>query len=103
MSSSPTTGAIMITTFADPFEALFNLQRGLEARTSSEWLQNQTACQGPFPPIDVFQQGDSILAVIELHGIDKNELQIQGKENSIRFFGRKVVGYPQGSLHRRER
>ena len=32
----------MIRAFADPFDALFNLQRALEARLASEWLQNQT-------------------------------------------------------------
>ena len=93
----------MNTAYADPFDALFNLQRALEARTGSEWLQNQTAGQGPFPPINVFQQGDEILAIVELPGIDKNELQIQAKENTIRISGKKVVNYPEGSVHRRER
>jgi HSP20 family protein len=50
----------MITAYADPFDALFNLQRALDARTGTEWLQNQTASQGPFPPINVFQQGDEV-------------------------------------------
>jgi HSP20 family protein len=93
----------MFTDFADPFDALFNLQRALEARTGSEWLQNQTASQGPFPPINVFQQGDDILAIIELPGIDKDDLQIQAKENTIRIWGKKVLDYPEGSVHRRER
>jgi HSP20 family protein len=94
----------MITAFADPFDALFNLQRALEARTESDWLQDQTASQGPFPPTNVFQQGDDILAIVELPGIDKNGLQIQAKENTIRISGKKAVDYPDGvSLHRRER
>ena len=96
-------GANMITAFADPFDTLFNLQRALDARTESDWLQNQTTSQGPFPPINVFQQGDDILAIIELPGIDKNELQIQAKENTIRISGKKVVSYPEASVHRRER
>jgi HSP20 family protein len=100
---SPAPGAIMITAFADPFDALFNLQRALEARTGSEWLQNQTASQGPFPPINVFAQGDDVLAIIELPGVDKNDLQIQAKENTIRISGKKVANYPEGSVHRRER
>ena len=96
-------GANMITAFADPFDTLFNLQRALDARTESDWLQNQTTSQGPFPPINVFQQGDDILAIIELPGIDKNELKIQAKENTIRISGKKVVSYPEASVHRRER
>ena len=93
----------MVTDFADPFDGLFNLQRSLEARTSSDWLQNQTTSQGPFPPINVFQQGGDILAIIELPGIDKGQLQIEAKENTIRISGRKVIAYPEGSMHRRER
>jgi HSP20 family protein len=94
----------MVTGFADPFETLLNLQRDLEARTASDWLRNQTASPGPFPPINVFQQGDDVLAIIELAGVDKNHLQIQAKENTIRISGRKVIDYPEkSSVHRRER
>ena len=94
----------MITGFADPFEALFNLQRELEARTASNWLEDQTTGDGPFPPINVFQQGEDILAIIELPGIDKDSLQIQAKENSIRIAGGKAINYPdRTSVHRRER
>lgn len=94
----------MVTVFSDPFDALFNLQRSLEARIESDWLQNQTAGRGPFPPINVFQQGDDILAIIELPGVDKNDLQIEAKENTIRIAGKKAVDVPEGvSVHRRER
>jgi HSP20 family protein len=94
----------MVTAFADPFDTLFNLQRALEARIASDWLQNRTASPGPFPPINVFQQGDDVLAIIELAGVDRNDLQIQAKENTIRIAGRKVVSYPENtSLHRLER
>jgi len=94
----------MVTAFADPFDALFNLQRALEARLASDWLQDLTTSRGPFPPINVFQQGEDILAIIELPGIDKNDVQIQAKENTIRISGRKAVDFPEGvSVHRRER
>src|SRR5581483_8142557 len=94
----------MITAFVDPFETLFNLQRALEARRASDWLESQTTGDGPFPPVNVFQQGDDLLAVIELPGIDKSSLQIEAKENMIRIAGKKAVSYPEGvSLHRRER
>jgi HSP20 family protein len=94
----------MITAFVDPFEALFNLQRALDARLASGWLQQQTTSEGPFPPINVFQQAGDLLAIIELPGIDKNSLQIEAKENTIRIAGKKAVSYPDGvSVHRRER
>lgn len=94
----------MLATFADPFDALFNLQRALEGRLMSDWLGDQTASEGPFPPINVFQQQDDILAIIELPGVDKDSLQIQAKENTIRIAGKKAVSYPEdASVHRRER
>ena len=94
----------MITAFADPFDTLFNLQSALEARIASDWLRNQTASRGLFPPINVFQRGDDILAIVELPGLDKNNLQIEAKENTIRISGTKSADYPdQVSVHRRER
>jgi HSP20 family protein len=92
----------MIMTFTDPFEALFNLQRALEARLASDWLQEATTSRGPFPPINVFQQGDDILAIIELPGVDKGDLQIQAKENTIRISGKKAINFQEGvSVHQR--
>src|ERR1700755_949307 len=100
---SPANGCLMITGYSDPLDVLLSLQRALAAQTGSGWLQNQTASQGPFPPINVFQQGDNILAIIELPGVDKKDLQIQAKENTIRISGKKAANYPSGSVHRRER
>ena len=94
----------MVTGFADPFDTLLNLQRALDARVESDWLQGQTGGQGPFPPINVFQQGDDIVAIIELPGVDKSDLQIQAQENTIRIAGKKAADLPDGvSAHRRER
>ena len=61
---------------------------------------DQSVCR---PPINVFQQGDDLLAIIELPGVEKGELQIQAKENTIRISGKKAANYPEGSVHRRER
>jgi HSP20 family protein len=81
-----------------------SLQRELEARFASDWLSDLTTSRGPFPPINAFQQGDDILAIMELPGVDKNDLQIQAKANTIRISGKKNVGYSDGaSVHRRER
>ena len=94
----------MITMLSDPFDALFNLQRALDARLASQWLRDATTSRGPFPPINVFQQGDDILAIIELPGIDKDKLQVEAKENIIRISGTKAADYAdEASVHRRER
>jgi HSP20 family protein len=91
-------------TFTDPFDALLNLQRALDARLASDWLRDATTSRGPFPPVNVFQQGEEILVIVELPGIDKDDLQIQAKENTIRISGKKSINYQEGvSVHRRER
>jgi HSP20 family protein len=59
---------------------------------------------GTYPPVNVFQQGDDLVAIVELPGIQKEDLNIQAKENTIRIAGRKAIDYPENvSLHRRER
>ena len=90
--------------FRDPFEALLTLQRALDARIASDWMGRGTAAIGSFPPINMFQKGDDYVAIIELPGIDKNDLEIEAKENTIRICGKKTVAYgEQASVHRRER
>lgn len=92
----------MMSSFSDPFEALFALQRALDARLGNDWTG--TAGGGSYPPINLFEQGGDFVAVIELPGIDKNDLQLEAKENTIRISGKKTVQYDErASIHRRER
>lgn len=94
----------MVTMYRDPFDALFDFQRALDARLRSSWLSDATTSRGPFPPINVFQKGDDLVAVVELAGINKDDLEIQVKENLIRLAGKKEIAYdPNVSIHRRER
>ena len=94
----------MVLGYADPFETLFAFQRALENRLSSDWLGTTTAAIGAYPPVNVFQQGDDLVAIVELPGLNKADLSIQAKENTIRIAGRKAIDYPENvSLHRRER
>lgn len=85
-------------------DALFDFQRALDSRLDSGWLRGATGGTGAYPPINVFQQGDNLVAIIELAGVNKSELEIQAKDNTIRIAGKKEVGHPEKvSLHRRER
>ena len=93
----------MIPSFGDPFEALFAMQRALDARLASDWMGRGTAGTGAYPPINIFQKEDDLVVILELPGIAKKDLEIQAKENTIRISGRKAVNYPEGSVHRRER
>jgi len=73
----------MFASFSDPFEALLTLQRALDARIASEWMGRGTAAIGSFPPINMFQKGDDFVAVVELPGVDKNDLEIKRVHRSF--------------------
>src|ERR1700693_4710624 len=97
-------GTAMVSSFSNPFDALFALQRALEARQASEWMEGATTGMGSYPPINMFQQGDDFVAIIELPGVEKQDLEIKAKENTIRISGKKTIKYAEGvSVHRRER
>ena len=90
--------------YNDPFEALFALQRALDARHDSDWMGESTASIGSYPPMNIFQKGDDFVAIVELPGVNKNDLQIEAKENTIRIFGNKAINYEKAaSVHQRER
>ena len=90
--------------FHNPFEALLAIQRALEARRASDWLGTRTSAAGAFPPINIFQQNDDFIAIVELPGVQKEDIDIQVKENTIRISGRKSLSFDEGSsIHRRER
>jgi HSP20 family protein len=94
----------MMINFSDPFEALLAIQRALDAQRASDWMGSRTTGIGSFPPINIFQHNDDFVAIVELPGVDKNDLEIEAKENTIRISGRKAIKYDEGaSIHRRER
>jgi len=94
----------MIYGVRDPFETLLAMQRALESRFASDWMGGRTTAMGSYPPINVFQRGDDFVAIIELPGLDKDDVEIEAKENAIRISGKKTIKYEQtASVHRRER
>jgi HSP20 family protein len=83
---------------------LLNLQRALEGSLASDWLSESTAGTGTFPPINIFQQGDDFVAIIELPGVSKDNIDVQANDSDIRISGRKAFSFEEGaSVHRRER
>ena len=91
-------------TNTDPLHALLALQRALERSLDSDWLRGATAGMGSSPPINIFQQGDDFVAIAELPGVSKTDIEIPVQDEAIRMSGQKTVP-PKGpvSIHRRER
>jgi HSP20 family protein len=94
----------MMVTGVDPLHARLGLQRALERSYDSDWLRGSTTGMGAFPPIKIFQQGEDFVALVELPGVSKDDIEIQAKDSSIRVSGKKAISFEAGaSVHRRER
>ena len=90
--------------FADPFDALSSLQRALDSYRTSDWLASSPSGRGSYPPMNVFRKGDDFVVVTEVPGVQKSDLEIQIKGNTIRLAGTKSVSFPdKAGVHRRER
>lgn len=89
---------------SDPFETLFNIQRSLDAFRASDWLSAGPSGTGSYPPLNVFRQGDDLVVITELPGIERDDVEVQVQGDRIRIAGKKAIQYQDdASLHRRER
>ena len=87
----------------DPFEQLREFQGTLDTFRSSGWLGAGLSAGGAHPPINVFRKGDDIIAIIEVPGVRKSDLDIKIERNTLRISGSKSVDYSDVATHRRER
>lgn len=88
----------------DPFQTLFNLQQSLDASRASEWLARGPSGTGTYPPLNVFRQGDDLVVIIELPGIQRSDVDVQIHGDRLRIAGHKAIQFEEGaSVHRRER
>ena len=74
-------------TLFDPFEQLREFQRAIDAFRSSGWLGSGLSAGGAYPPINVFRKGDDIVAIIEVPGVRKSDLDIKIERNTLRISG----------------
>ena len=90
--------------YPDPFDALFEFQQALDAFRTSQWLGSSPSGSGAYPPLNVFRKDDDVVVIAEVPGIQKSDLDIQVKGNTIRIAGGKTVQYGESAaVHRRER
>jgi HSP20 family protein len=71
--------------FADPFDALLQFQQALDSFRTSGWLSTGPSARGAYPPINIFRKGDDLVAIAEVPGIQKSDLEIQVVGRTIRI------------------
>ena len=68
------------------------------------WLGSGVSAGGAYPPINIFRKGDDIVAIVEVPGVRKSDLDIRVERNTLRIAGSKSVDYDdKAAMHRRER
>src|SRR4029077_15269092 len=86
----------MATLFPDPFDALLQFQQALDSFRTIGWLSTGPSAGGAYPPINIFRKGDDIVAIAEVPGVRKSDLEIQVVGRTIRIAGSKSVEYGDG-------
>jgi HSP20 family protein len=94
----------MVIRVRDPFATLLGLQRAMENVMGSDWFGSRTSGSGAYPLVNVFDDGDHFVVVVELPGVNKEDLDIQVTGDTLRIQGKKTIAYDESaSIHRRER
>ncbi|MFC3101694.1 Hsp20/alpha crystallin family protein [Altererythrobacter lauratis] len=82
---------------ADPFAVMRRLSDSLDRMTAR--------ATSPFPPVNIWQNGEAAAITAELPGVEPGDIDIEVKDNILTLSGeRKAPEHPEGaSWHRRER
>ena len=94
----------MLTHFSDPFNTLLRMQRSMEQALNSDWQVRPTVSRSNFPAVNIFQQGDDLVVIAEMPGVDKEELEISVHQNRLSISGTRSIQYGDNvTAHKQER
>lgn len=89
---------------SNTLDSLLALQEALDVAQDTGYFEGETTNRGVFPPVNIFEKGGDLVLVAELPGINKEDLKLQVKGNSVRLTGERVINYGENiSYHRIER
>jgi len=89
----------------DPVSNLLTLQAELERYLRNPAIRLGVSGPGDFPPVNIFDDGDGIVVIAEIPGMDPASLNVSGQSHTLTIKGerkREKVGESAG-YHRRER
>ena len=73
-----------------------DFQQALKSRLQSDSCRAPALGDSAFPAINVFHQRGGLVAIVEVPGVSKADLEIQAKDNTIRISGKKSIAYEEG-------
>lgn len=89
----------------DPMSNLLTLQAELERFLRNPAIRLGVSGPGDFPPVNIFDDGDGVVVMAEIPGMDPASLNVSGQKHTLTIKGerkRETVGDAAG-YHRRER
>lgn len=94
----------MFANFANAFDTLVKFQNAVEAARRPDYFGRSTTHRGAYPFINLFQEGDNTIMTAEVPGLEKEDINLEIKDNLLRVSGKRKVAFPEKvSAHRLER
>ena len=88
----------------DPVGGLLALQSELERFLRNPGFSPGLSGFGAYPPINIFDHGNEVVAIAEVPGLDLTEVQVSGQGRTLTLSSeRRPVVESDGAYHRRER
>lgn len=85
-------------------DTLFRVQEAFERAMDMDYFGGATSRRGVFPPINFFEKDEHLIAVAELPGLKKDDIDIEVRKNEFRLSGKREIDYGGDvSIHRWER
>lgn len=89
----------------DPMAGLLALQSDLERFLRNPGYGLGVSASGGFPPVNIFDAGDSVAVIAEIPGIDPKSINVSGQGHTLTIHGerRRETSTEATGYHRRER
>lgn len=92
------------TSLTGTLNALLTLQDAMEHARGTNYFGSSTTSAGGYPAVNILEKDDDYVAIAELPGIRKEDLNLEVKQDLLRISGERKVDYGSDcSCHRLER
>lgn len=95
----------MFQSFSGALQTMYELQKALDEARNENFFGTSTTSRGVYPAVNLFKKGDDLVLTAELPGMQKEQIQIEIKDNLLRLHGERaeLQKSKDVSVHRAER